>query len=123
MDHHVGQRGDRNTAAGYVQKVLLLKFGAPLPSNIVQVAHMLGHYASTRFILNRAGIPNILDTDSRVGPDVYDIRFADNAKLRFNAPPAGTHRLAVCPEAARRLPKYQFSHFCPNISDFTVLPK
>jgi hypothetical protein len=122
MNHHVGQTGDRNTAAGYVQEVLLSKFGTPLPPNIVQVSHMLGHYASTRFILSKAGIPNILDTESRVG-DAYEIRFADNAKLRFNAPPAGTHRLAVCHEAARRLSKYQFSHFCPEISDFTVLPK
>jgi hypothetical protein len=122
MNHHVGQTGDRNTAAGYVQKVLLLKFGSPLPSNIVQAVHMLGHYASTRFILERAGIPHILSTESRIQGDVYEIRFADDAKLRFSAPPAGTHRLAVCYEAARRLSKYQFSHGCPDIADFTVLP-
>jgi hypothetical protein len=123
MNDHVGQTSDRNTAAGYLQKVLVLKFGTPLPPNMVQATHMLGLYASTRFILSRAGIPNILDTDSRLGPDVGELRFADNAKLRFNALPAGTQRLAVCHEAARRLSKYQFSHFCPGISDFTVLPK
>ena len=84
---------------------------------------MLGHYASTRFILSQAGITNILETESGVGVDAYVIQFADDAKLRFNAPPAGTHRMAVCHEAARRLSKYAFSHFCPFITDFTVLPK
>lgn len=122
MNHHVGQTGDRNTAAGYVQKVLTLKYGNPLPSGMVQAAHMLGHYASTRFILRQAGIPNILETESRVGPDAYELRFADDAKLRFQAPPAGTHRMAVCHEAARRLAKYQFSFFCPDLNDFSVLP-
>jgi hypothetical protein len=122
MNHHVGQTADRNTAAGYVQKVLLLNYGTPFPTHLVHAVHMLGHYASTRFVLSRAGIPNILKTESRAGSDVYEIRFADDAKLRFNAPPAGTHRLAVCYEAARRLSKYQFAHFCPDISDFTVLP-
>jgi hypothetical protein len=83
----------------------------------------LGHYASTRFILTKAGIPNILSTDSRVGADAYEVRFAEDAKLRFNAPSAGTHRLAVCFEAARRISKYQFAHFCPDVSEFTVLPQ
>jgi hypothetical protein len=31
MNHHVGQSLDRNTAVRYVQKVLTLKFGIPLP--------------------------------------------------------------------------------------------
>jgi hypothetical protein len=123
MNHHVGQRADRNIAAGYVQEVLLLKFGNPLPPNIVCVADMLGKYASTRFILTKAGIPNILETESRVGSDVYEIMFGDDFKLKFRALPAGTDRLAVCHEAARRLSKYPFSHFCPDISDFTVLPQ
>jgi hypothetical protein len=122
MNHHVGQTADRNTASGYVQKVLTMKYSTPLPANIVKATHMLGHYASTRFILERAGIPNILPTEARLTRDVYEIRFADDAKLRFNTPPAGTHRLAICYEAARRLSKYQFAHFCPDISDFTVLP-
>jgi hypothetical protein len=77
MNHHVGQTADRNVAVGYLQKVLLPKFGSPLPSYIVHVVHTLGHYASTRFILGRAGITNILSTDSRVSSRVYTIRFAD----------------------------------------------
>jgi hypothetical protein len=31
MNHHVGQTGERNVAAGYVQKVLTLKFDSPPP--------------------------------------------------------------------------------------------
>jgi hypothetical protein len=31
MNHHVGQTGERNVAAGYVQKVLTLKFGTVCP--------------------------------------------------------------------------------------------
>jgi hypothetical protein len=108
MNHHVGQTGDRNIAAGYVQKVLLLKYGSPLPTNIVQATHTLGHYASTRFILTQAGIKNILTTEARLPDCKYEVRFAD-AKLRFNGPPAGTHRLAVCHEAARRLSRFQFA--------------
>ncbi|PNF35906.1 hypothetical protein B7P43_G08569 [Cryptotermes secundus] len=122
MNHHVGQTADKNMAAGYVQKVLLFKFGSPLPANIVRAVHMLGHYISTRYILTLAGIPNILSTDCRVGSDTYEIRFAEDAKLRFNAPPAGTHRLAICFEAARHVSKDQYAHFCPELSDFTVLP-
>jgi hypothetical protein len=77
MNHHVGQTADRNTAVGYVQRVLVLKFGSPLPANMVHAVHMLGHYASTRFILSKASIPNILSTEARVGSDAYEIRFAD----------------------------------------------
>jgi hypothetical protein len=105
MNHHVGQTGDRNVAAGYVQKVLVLQYGSPLPANMVHAVHMLGHYANTRFVLAQEGVPNVLATDSRVSGDIYELRFADDAKLRFNAPPAGTHRLAVCYEVARRLSK------------------
>jgi hypothetical protein len=36
-------------------------------------------------------------------------------------PPAATHRLAVCSEAARRLCKYQFANLCPNFEDFYAL--
>jgi hypothetical protein len=121
MNHHVGQSPERNTAVGYVQKVLSLKYDIPLPP-IVKLAHMLGHYASTRYILSIADIANILGTGPRMVEDVYEIHFADDAKLRFNTPPAGTHRLAVCCEAARRLCKYQFSHLCPHIEDFYELP-
>jgi hypothetical protein len=33
------------------------------------------------------------------------------------------HRLAVCYKSARRLSKCQYSHYCPNTSDFGVLPR
>jgi hypothetical protein len=84
---------------------------------------MLGHYATTRYILTKAGIGNILATEPRVTEDVYEIRFTYDVKLRFNAQPAGTHRLAMCYESARRLSEYQSSHYCPNITDFGVLPR
>jgi hypothetical protein len=123
MNSHVGQRASRNTAAGYVQEVLLSKFDNPLPPNIVRVADMLGKYASTRFILTKAGIPNILGTESRVGSDVCEIMFDNNLELKFRALPAGTDRFAACYEAAGKLSKCHLSHFCPDISDFIVLPQ
>jgi hypothetical protein len=104
MNHHVGQTGERNVAAGYVQKVLTLKFGALLPQGIVQATHMLGHYTSTRYVLEVAGIPNILPAFPRATNVIYELKFSDDARLRFNAPPAGTHRMAVCFEAARDFP-------------------
>jgi hypothetical protein len=58
---------------------------------------MLGHYASTRYILAKAGLANILETD------IYEIRFADDGKLLFNASQAATLLLAVCCNAARKL--------------------
>jgi hypothetical protein len=122
MNHHVGQTGDRNVAAGYVQKALTTRFGSPLPANVVHVAHMLGHYASTRFVLERANIPSILPTEPRAVEAEFELRFADDAQLRFSAPPAGTHRMNVCFEVARRLSRYSFAHFCPQVSDFSVLP-
>jgi hypothetical protein len=84
---------------------------------------MLGHYTSTRYVLEVAGIPNILPTFPRATNVTYELKFSDDARLRFNAPPAGTHRMAVCFEAARRLSKYQYAHYCPGLSDFSVLPK
>jgi hypothetical protein len=51
------------------------------------------------YILAKASLVYILETDPRVIEGVYEIRFADDAKLRFNACPAATHRLAVCREA------------------------
>lgn len=122
MNHHVGQTTERNTALGYVNKVLQLKYSFPFPQNLVRVTHMLGHYASTRYILQLAGIPNILETELRVPPIRSSLKFADDAKLRFRTPPAGTHRMAVCYEAAKRLSKYQYAFFCPDIEQFTILP-
>jgi hypothetical protein len=71
---------------------------------------MLGHYTSTRYVLSKAGIPNILPTLPRATDVIHDLRFADDARLRFNASPAGTHRLAVCYEAAKRPSKYQYAY-------------
>jgi hypothetical protein len=58
----------------------------------------------------------------RVPPIRSSIIFADDAKLRFRTPPAGTQRMAVCYEAAKRLSKYQYAFFCPDIEQFSVLP-
>jgi hypothetical protein len=123
MNHHVGQTGERNVAAGYVQKVLTLKFGSLLPQGIVSATHMLGHYTSTRFVLSEAGIPNILPTTQRTTTTMYDLKFADDDRVRFGSTPAGTHRLAVCYEAAKRLAKFQYAFLCPGITEFNVLPK
>jgi hypothetical protein len=120
---HVGQTGERNVAAGYVQKVLTLKFGTLLPQGIVTATHMLGHYTSTRYLLSQAGIPNILPTESRASDITYELKFADDARLRFGSAPAGTHRLAVCYEAAKRLAKYQYAYYCPGLTEFNVIPQ
>jgi hypothetical protein len=123
MNHHVGQTGEPNTAQGYIQKVLINKFGNNFPPGLVHVVHMLGQYASTRFVLQKAGIPNILDTEAIAFLGSNEIQMTDDAKLRFNAPPAGTQKMAVCYEAAKRLAKFAYAKFCPNIEEFSVLPE
>jgi hypothetical protein len=123
MNHHVGQTTEPNTAQGYLQKALLNKFGANFPPGLVHVCHMLGHYASTRFILQQANIPNILPTEVRAGLGTNKILFTDDIKLEFRAPPAGTSRMAVCYRAANILARSSYARFCPNIEDFTILPR
>jgi hypothetical protein len=66
---------------------------------------------------------NIIPTTQRTSDTKYNLLFADDAKLRFASNPAGTHRLAVCYEAAKRLSKYQYAYYCPGISEFNVLPQ
>jgi len=84
MNHHGGQTNEPNVAQGYIQKVLVNKFGANFPQGLVHICHMLGHYSSTRFVLHQAGIPNILATEIREGLGTNEIRMTDDAKLRFN---------------------------------------
>jgi hypothetical protein len=90
---------------------------------MVSATHMLGHYTSTRYVLSKAGIPNILPTIPRATDITYDLIFADDARLRFSATPAGTHGLSVCYEAAKRLSKYQYAYYCSGLTDFNVLPR
>ena len=46
---------------------------------------------------------------------LFPITFSDDAKLRFASFPAGTHRLAVAYEGAKKLIANRISRLCPEV--------
>ena len=51
----------------------------------------------------------------------HPITFSDDAKLRFASLPAGTHRLAVAYEGAKKLIANRISRLCPDITNLRDL--
>lgn len=118
MNHHTGQ----GQVAGYVKKVLDVFYPNAVTDQVVSAAHNLGHFTSTLFILNMAGIAGVRGAASYVKVEGASIRLSDDSKLRFQSMPAGTHRLAVAYEAAKRLIRSVYAPFCPGVEDFSALP-
>lgn len=118
MNHHVGQ----GEVAGYVKKVLGIYFPGAIPSSAVEMAHTIGHWCSTITILNKAGVAGIKNPTPLPYAGGIDIELSDDAKLRFQGFPAGTHRLVVAFEAAKRLVRSPLAAFCPAVADFSAIP-
>lgn len=118
MNHHVGQ----GEVAGYVKKVLGIYFPGVIPSAAVEMAHTVGHWCSTLAILGLAGVEGIRNTTPLQYKDTLTITLSDDAKLRFASFPAGTHRLVVAFESAKRLVKSPLAAFCPSVTEFAAIP-
>lgn len=117
MNHHTGQ----GRMAGYPKKVagLIWQDGDDvLPEDLrATVMHTLGHWASTRYVLGKAGIEGILPTD-KVNPGWKDIlALSDDAKLRFQSAPAGTASLEVAFTALQKMLAHPLAPVCPAVAN------
>lgn len=120
MNHHTGQ----NIATGYVRKIIDSNFGDLDVEDMTQIAHAVGHWASTRKVLNLMGIGGVGDTSDVLSEELFPgkVLFSDDFKLRIQSLPAGTHRLAVAEAAARKLGLSPLVVACPGALDFVSLP-
>ena len=119
-NHHTGGKSDALTS--YIGKVAAVKF----PENVrtdkdfITACHAVGHWASTRIVLAKAGIEGIRQCNPIYRPK-GNLALSDDAKLRFKAMPAGTHRLAVAFEAAKRLARSKALIVCPGVEEMASL--
>ena len=117
-NHHTG--GQSSTLSSYICKVVLTKYDADLTHEFVRAVHTVGHWASTKAVLRCAGIKNILPVDPFYTPK-GPLSLSSDARLRFEAMPAGTHRLAVGYEAASRLARSKEVLLTPSPDNFISL--
>lgn len=116
MNHHTGQ----GQVAGYVKKVLDVFYPNAVTDQVVTAAHNLGHFTNTLCIL-KLGIEHIRDATPVVWmPDA--ITLSADCKLRFTSMPAGTHRLVIAYEAAKRLVRSVYGVYCPGVQEFATIP-
>lgn len=118
MNRHTGTGEVRDN----VRKVIEQQIMDPPSPEIIRVAYMMGHWASTLYILSLGGIQGLRSTLplSYRAPALMAV--SDHWKLRFDSFPAGTHKLAVAYAAARCLMKTEFVRLCPNPEHFSALP-
>lgn len=119
MNHHTGQ----DQVAGYVKKVLKVFYPNAVSDQLVSAAHNLGHFCSTLYILGIAGIKHIRKTVSILKTEDSKIILSAETKLRFSAMPAGTDRIAIAYEAAKRLVRSVYAAYCPGVEDFSIIPE
>ena len=88
----------------------------------MQLMHLIGHWCSTIYVLSRARVQGLRATVPAWGGEpAHPIVFSDDARLRFSSFPAGTHRLAVAFEGAKKLIANRISRFCPDAGDLSNL--
>lgn len=119
MNHHTGQ----GNVVGYVKKVLEVFYGAEVLMALVEAAHSLGHFCSTLKILSLANIAGLREVRVLIQATGSSVKLSADTTLRFSSMPAGTHRLAVAFEAARRLVRSSYAPFCPDVQDFRSIPE
>lgn len=119
MNHHTGQ----HAVSGYIKKVLDMFYPGRVTDQVVSAAHNLGRFASTLYVLHVADIANLRQTTPVTSVQGATFTLADDVKLRFKSMPAGTNRLAVSFEAAKRLVRNVYAKFCPRIEEFGALPE
>lgn len=115
MNHHTGQ----SQVARYVKKVgSVLSQSSDRPSCFC----CIGYYASTLKVLEIADVRRLRVANSFVIEDDAIIRLSNDTKLCFQSLPAGTHRLVIAYEAAKRLVRSVYATFYPSVQDFRSFP-
>lgn len=119
-NHHTGQQ----TMSGFVRKVIKTHYGQmeTHESLWMDIAHMMGHWISTKYILTRGGIDDILATEPHIDNVPAPLCLAPDVIKRLESLPAGTHRLALCHALASRLVKSPLLYLCPRIREFAGFP-
>lgn len=118
INHHTGQ----GALQGYAKKVAETSMSDVSENRRAEILHMVGHWASTIHLLNLAGIRHLRTTYPFMGAEPeHTLTFAADAMLRFTAMPAGTHRLAVGYEGAKKLLNSRIGMYCPNVQEMTAM--
>lgn len=117
-NHHTGQ----GECQGYTRKVLVSFFGQGFTKAHVDMAHTIGHWASTIHVLGLADITGLRAVGGPLHPNPIPISLSTDAKMRFTSMPAGTHRLVIAYEAAKRLVKSPIAAYCPEVEAFATIP-
>lgn len=119
-NHHTGG----TIATGYTAKVMKVVYNLTPNHENTTVVHTGGHWASTRFACHIAGIPGILDgAGCRPAIDTgANVILTDDAKLRFQSLPAGTHKLGIVHEGVKRITRSVAGRACPSIRDYNHVP-
>ncbi|CAM1330157.1 Uncharacterised protein at_DN2557 [Pycnogonum litorale] len=119
-NHHTGQAA----IVGYARKVLvaLLKLDpkATVPRANVTMMHTIGHWTATKTILSGAKFPN-LTTRLCPFPARTEWTLSADALLRFESPPAGTHKLALAHALTKRIIKSRCLLFFPIPEDLVSI--
>lgn len=123
-NHHTGQSERGEYLFNYIRKVAMAKVSPTVYTDepVCTAIHTIGHWASTIRCLGIGGIAGLRAVTPDLRPSSFEVKLSDDAKLRYTGPPAGTHRLAVAYEAARRLVVQDISGFCPGLEEFMALP-
>lgn len=117
-NHHTGQ-GDKGGA--FTRKVLAVLNKETATRPWMDLAHRIGHWASTRSVLTQLGVVGIQPSHPVI-KGTATLRPADDIKLRLKAPPAGTARMAVSYALAKKMFSSPAVVFLPNAEDYQELP-
>lgn len=117
-NHHTGQ--GKNGGA-FTKKVIQAMLNTPATEQIIKFVHRLGHWASTRSVLRQIGIKHILET-TPVFNGECTLAPTDDIGLRMKAAPAGTARMAVSYNLAKKMLAHPASVFLPNTTKLDDLP-
>lgn len=119
MNHHTDQSYVDTT--GFVKKISKPKYEADSDQSLVRMAHTLGHWCSTRYILTKAGVKGILPTQPIADWNFRAWKISKDAENRFKTFPAGTHRLQLVKAGLLRMLISPLARLCPNLHDFKAV--
>lgn len=113
-NHHTGQGAG---SGKYVTKAFSKVVGTVFSPQWKSVIHRLGHWCSTRKVLDVLGIADILE----VSP-LYDVgkglKASEDVKLRIQSSPAGTGRLSILFAISKQMLQSPAFFMCPGKEDY-----
>jgi hypothetical protein len=119
QNHHTGQ----GKMVGYAAKYAANSFAEydNYQDEFREFMHTIGHWASTKQVLNLLGIRGIQDPRADHG-DV-DVAVSEDVTIRISTSPAGTHKHAVALAGIRRLLNHPVGQFVNIGTDAIVIAR